>query len=115
MSILGVVLILFAAAQFYWLWRGVVLLRRRIARPRTRAIVGGAVLAYAMLLVAFNFGYLGRYDTAVHLTLRDALLTAPFTWWAASSIIGFIVVLLLSPALGIAWLVRRRSPLESAS
>jgi hypothetical protein len=42
-------------------------------------------------------------------------LTAPFTWWAASSIVGFIVVLLLAPARGIAWLVRRRSPPESAS
>jgi predicted MPP superfamily phosphohydrolase len=115
MSILGVILILFAAAQFYWLWRGLVLLRRRVARPHTRAIVGGAVLAYGLLLLAYNFGYLGRYETAVHLTLRDALLTAPFAWWAASSIVGFIVVLLLLPARGVAWLVRRRSPPESAS
>src|SRR5262249_9180024 len=60
------------------------------------------------ILLGFNFGLFGSRSRApIHLTLHDALVTAPFTWWVASSIVGFAVALLFAPVHGLAWLIRR--------
>ncbi len=105
MSIFSLILLLLFLSQFYWAWVVRGFLRRRIGNPRTRLFAGIAMLLVYLLILAFNFTMLARRQTAVHLTLRDALLTAPFGWWVASSLVGFIVVLILAPVKGIARIV----------
>ena len=85
-----------AASQLYWLWRLNALLVRWNVAPRRRwCVVVGAALAW-MLLFEYNFGFLrdGRYP--VHLTVKQALFAAPFLWWAASSMVAFLLVVLIA-------------------
>jgi predicted MPP superfamily phosphohydrolase len=96
MSIFTVILTFFGASQVYWAWRGLSLARRRIRAPGRRLAVIGLVLAVYLVLLAFNFGSFGRRHTPVHLTLSQALLAAPFSWWAASSLFGALVALLFA-------------------
>ncbi|HWC97982.1 MAG TPA: metallophosphoesterase [Candidatus Sulfopaludibacter sp.] len=65
------------------------------------------VLAFYVLALAFNFGWLGPRRSPVHLTPADAILAAPFWWWLASSIIGFIVAALFAIPQGIVALGRK--------
>jgi predicted MPP superfamily phosphohydrolase len=98
MSVLGTILAIFATSQIYWAWKAFAWARSRIRNPRTRLIAcAAAVLAY-VLLFTFNFGRFAPDRTAVHLTLADALLAAPFLWWVASSLVGFLLVVILTTA-----------------
>ena len=96
MSIFTIFLSLFGASQVYWIWRGLSFARRRIAEPRRRWLVIASVLLVYLVLLAYNFGYFGRRDTPVHLTLSEALLAAPFLTWAASSLVGALIALLFA-------------------
>src|SRR5580700_521745 len=96
--ILGAILLLFAGSQIYWFGRARSLARRWIPRPTTRIVVELAGLAVFLVFVAFNFGVFGRRPTSTRLTLYDALVDAPFAWWAASSMLAFLIVILLWPA-----------------
>jgi len=58
--------------------------------------VCGAVLVVYLFVLAFNFGWFGSRGTAVHLTLTDALLAAPFLCWLVCSIIGFLLAILFA-------------------
>ena len=50
------------------------------------------------------------------MTLRDALLTAPFAWWIASSMLGFLLAIPFAILSGLRAVVRRwRAPVEIAS
>jgi predicted MPP superfamily phosphohydrolase len=90
--------LLFAGSQIYWFGRARSLARRWIPRPTTRIAVELAGLAVFLVFVAFNFGVFGRRPTSTRLTLYDALVDAPFAWWAASSMLAFLIVILLWPA-----------------
>jgi hypothetical protein len=110
MSIFSFVLIAFGTSQLYWGWR-VYRLAVRVIRARGRRLAAiGVVLAAYLLMFAYNFGYLGRRSTPVHLTWNEALLAAPFLYWVASSVVSFLVVL---PFAALRWgasRVRRRLP-----
>src|SRR5580700_1099746 len=95
--ILGVILLLFAVTQIYWLRRARALARRWIPNRTTRIIVELACLAVYLIVCAFNFGWFGRRPTSTQLTLYDALVEAPFEWWVASSLAAGLLVMLLWP------------------
>jgi len=107
MSVFGTILLIFAASQVYWAWRGY---RFAAARIRSRAVlwlVCGAVLAAYLVLYEFNMGDWRDRATPVQLTIHDAFLSAPFLCWAASSLFAFFVAVLFAIPQGIAWLWRK--------
>jgi predicted MPP superfamily phosphohydrolase len=110
MSIFSIILGILFLSQFYWAWVIRNFLRKRIRNGRIRVLAGTALALLYLFLLAYNFGWIARRHQATHLTLADALFTAPFTWWAASSMVGFMLVILLAPVKGVARLATRRSP-----
>src|SRR5690242_19422909 len=91
------VFLLFAASQVYWLVRAYMLAKRRIPGRAARLALCAVVLAVYLLVLGYNFGWFGREGTATRLTTTDALLVAPFLWWAFSSMVAFIVAVLFWP------------------
>jgi uncharacterized protein len=112
MSIFSIVLLILGVSQVYWAWRGYRLAARRIRSRGRRWAVCGAVLAAYVALFQFNLGAWRERATPVHLTLFDALLAAPFLWWAVSSLVAFLVAILFAIPQGIVggarWLSTRR-------
>ena len=102
MLILPIVLAILLVSQVYWAVRGLKLARRRIRSRGPRLAVCGAVLAFYLLAFAYYTGRIGGRSTPVTLTLPDALLSAPLAWWIASSLVAFLVVLLMAVPKGIA-------------
>jgi predicted MPP superfamily phosphohydrolase len=102
MSIFRAVILIFAISQLYWAWHGHALATRLIPKRRTRLIVSGAVLSIYGFLLAFYNGISAPSTTPVHLTPDQAFFVAPFLWWTASSVVAFLLVLLLAPVKGVA-------------
>lgn len=100
MSILGGILLIFGASQLYWLWTARAWAKNLIPTTGGRVIAGTLGYSLYLFLFAFNVGLLGDSPTAIHLTWRDALFRAPFQWWVASSVVGFLVVLVLAAMKG---------------
>ncbi len=88
--------ILFAASQVYWAARIFRWGKRRIPKPLHLAAAAMAVLAVYAFLFAYTFGYFEKH-TPTHLTAGEALFTAPFDWWIAASVFGFLAAILVSP------------------
>lgn len=102
------VFLLFIGGQVYWLVRvGAWGLRRFPSRP-ARWVAGLAALALYLLAFAFNILSVREVPSPTRLTLRDALLVAPFLWWIFSSTVAFAVVILI-------WLVRLPAVCVSAA
>src|ERR1035437_9151372 len=96
MSIFSILLLILAVSQLYWAWRGYSFAVARIRSRALRWAVCGAVVAAYLAAYQFNLGAWREPETPVRLTLRDASLAAPFLWWTASSLIAFMVVILLA-------------------
>ena len=92
---------LFAASQLYWYRRAAELSRKLIPKERVRRIVGSVGVGLVLGLLAFNLAYARYWPTPTHLTLRPALLEAPFLWWMVGSVLGFFLVVLFWTAAGI--------------
>ncbi len=107
MSIFSVVFLILFISQFYWAWRGYGLAARRIRSRGWRFALAGSAVAAWLILYELNMGAWQRHGSPVHLTPRDALLGAPFLWWVASSLIGFLVAILFAIPQGIVEGVRR--------
>ena len=107
MSIFAILLLFFGVSQVYWAWRGYRFAAARIRRRGRRIAVCGAVALVYAVLYQFNLGAWRASGSAVHLTVRDALVSAPFLWWAATSLFGFLVVILFAIPRGLVWAVRR--------
>ncbi len=108
MSILSILLLIFATSQLYWAWRGYLFVATHIGSRGRRWAVCLTLLAAYLAECQINFGSWREHGTPVRLTLIDAL-TAPFLWWAASSLIAFLVVILFAIPRGIVAGVRRLS------
>jgi uncharacterized protein len=94
------VALLFLAGQAYFLWRGCVLLARWIGNRWFRISAIAVLLGVYVALMAVNLTSAERATLSeTHLTLRDALIAAPFLWWIFSSTMASFVVLLV-------WLIR---------
>lgn len=109
MSIFSIVLVVFAISQIYWGWRGYSLLSQKIRSDGLRlAIVLMAGVLWVVLYL-FTFGVWSDYrqGSPVHLTVRNALLVAPFLWWISASVVGFLLVILFAIPKSI-WMLGRR-------
>ena len=95
MSIFSILLLILGVSQLYWAWRGYSFAAARIPSRAWRWAVCGAVLAAYLAAYQFNLGAWREPVTPVRLTLRDALLAAPFLggpparwsllWWRSCS------------------------------
>jgi predicted MPP superfamily phosphohydrolase len=116
MSFFATIFLILGASQLYWGWRGVRLARRKIASPALRGLVCAAILAVLVATLAYTVHEFGRRPEPVHMTLRDALLTAPFAWWIASSMAGFLLAIPFAMLTGVRAVARRlRGRAEPAS
>ena len=107
MSVFTIVLILFGVSQLYWGWRGCRLAARRIASRWRRLAAIAAALAVYLAMFEWNFRFAWRRPATVYLTWSDALLVAPYLWWAVSSLLAFLIALPFGIASGVAGAVRR--------
>ena len=105
MSIFTAILLIFGISQLYWAWRAYSFAAARIRSRGRRLVVFGAALAVYLVLYQLNFGVWRPRGTPVHLTLGDALLAAPFLWWASSSLVAFLVLILFGIPRGIVGLI----------
>jgi predicted MPP superfamily phosphohydrolase len=95
--------LIFLTSQIYWLLRAWDFLKARTGGRRARAFATLGLGTYGVLF-AYNLNWLGRTVTPTRLTVAEALLGAPFQWWVASSMVAFLVALLV-------WLIRRLADL----
>jgi hypothetical protein len=113
MGIFSIVLLILGASQLYWAWRGYLFAAARIPSRPWRWAVCLAVLAAYLAAYEYNLGVWRNPVTPVRLTLRDALLAAPFLWWAASSLVAFMVAILFAIPRGIVGGARRLLAIQS--
>src|SRR5271165_577746 len=94
--ILGIVMAVFVGSQIYWFARMRVLVRRLVKTRRSRILLVAAVVAVYLAVFLLNFSS-GRRVSPTRLTWYDALISAPFAWWTVSSLLGFLLAVLLWP------------------
>src|SRR5271157_6081597 len=95
--IFRILIAIFLASQIYWFVRARALVKS-VAKTRTaRILLTAAGLAAYLALFALNFGVLGRRASPTRLTWYDALISAPFEWWVASSVVAFLIAILVWP------------------
>ena len=87
------VLVIFMASQLFWFRRIREWGTRLIPNRTVREWLGGVGVILFLFLFAYNFAWGERSGESVHLTLKGALLEAPFLWWMLGSVLGFLVVL----------------------
>jgi len=116
MSAFAIVLLILVASQCYWAWRAVRLVWRKVDSRILRGIACVAIPAILVSIFAFVIREVVRRPEPVQLTLRDALVTAPFAWWIASSVFGFLLAIPFLILSGVRALARRwRGRAEIAS
>jgi len=93
MTFFATILLILGSSQLYWAWRGVRLARRKIASHVLRRLVYAAIPALVAAMFVYTLREFGRRPEPVHMTVRDALLTAPFALWIASSMLGFLLAI----------------------
>ena len=107
----GIVLLLLVASQVYWIQRVRKNALSRIRNSVRRNWLGWMALAAYLLLFADGIGWWGRSASPTHLTLKAALLQAPFALWFFGSTLGFLLVLLFLAAAHLlrlaAWAARK--------
>jgi predicted MPP superfamily phosphohydrolase len=85
---------IFLASQLFWIRQVAKLGGRLIASPRWREILGGVGAVGYILVFAYNFAWMRGDESATRLTIKAALLEAPFEWWVLCSLVGFAIVVL---------------------
>lgn len=88
-------LVLLIASQVFWLWQARKA-KNRLLRGRGRwLLVLLDVMGAAIYLGLMWYGLYGAHRThsAVQMTLTNAVVHAPFSWWFFGSWVGFIVYL----------------------
>src|SRR3954447_22591146 len=115
MSPFSVGLFLFAVSQIYWAWRGYRFLSARVRSVPLRAVICVAVVTIFSLLYQLNVGAWRHRSTTTYLTPWDIWVASPFLWWMPSSLVAFLLVLILAIPKGIAAAIRRLRRPELAS
>ncbi|HLK64564.1 MAG TPA: metallophosphoesterase [Bryobacteraceae bacterium] len=90
----SIIFLIFGLSQLYWAWRGYRFIAARVSSVPWRLAICLPIVVVVWMLYEFNLGSWREPGEPVHLTLRKALLAAPYLWWAASSLIAFFVALL---------------------
>ena len=107
----SIILFVFSVSQLYWAWQAYAWLGQH-TRTRQARIAGMAALVILFFgLMAYNRLWFTSAPSPTRMTLGSALLAAPFQWWVASSVVGFLVVILfaiLRQILKAVWTVGRR-------
>jgi predicted MPP superfamily phosphohydrolase len=98
---------LLAVSQLYWAWRFYRFLNARIRSAPVRLGIFAAVLIVFVALYELNMGDLRHNYQTTYLTPWDVWIAAPFLWWAPSSLVAFLLVLILAIPKGIAAAIRR--------
>jgi predicted MPP superfamily phosphohydrolase len=105
------ILLIFVASQLYWAQCLRALARKIIRNNRVRHRVEATVVVLYTVLLSLYFLPAWRRPEATHLTLRAALLEAPFKWWVFGSLAGFAMIVSLSMAdrlaRGTTWVYQR--------
>ncbi len=105
--------LLFTASQLFW-FRAVGEFGRKLIGSKTwgRGLAAAGLIVYAFLLI---FNLLTWWDASKGsaLTLRAALLEAPFRWWLFGSLLGFLLITLFWIAdrvtRAVSWAFKKRS------
>ncbi len=109
-----IAILLFVPSQIFWLWQLRKLGRKLFASPTARQRWNRWGLAAYLCWAALNLLWPRPAHEAAYLTLRAALIEAPFRWWMLSSLLGFtlFVPLYLIDLLGrwCVWLYRKLLP-----
>jgi hypothetical protein len=90
-----IVLTFFIPSQIFWIRQVRALGVKLFPRGALRRWLGGlAAAVYLILFLYFASSLLGvhRFPESTRLTLRAALLQAPFNWWMFSSVWGFLAI-----------------------
>ena len=94
------VLLLFLGGHAFFLWQACAVFFRLVRRPVGRAAGVTIVLGlYGAEFALYLMSARSSIPSPTHMTLHDALISAPFLWWIFSSTLAFFVVILV-------WLVR---------
>ena len=91
----GAIPVVLIASQVFWIRRVGKLGKRLISSKRWRWGFGAAGLTIYFSLLAYYLFSGGEMFKGTGLTLRSALLEAPFELWLLGSFLGFLVALLL--------------------
>lgn len=84
-----VAILLFIPSQLFWFWQVGRLGKKFIPNPKVRSALAAVGFGVYSVFVAFNFFSPRPFPEPDHLTLRAALLNAPFQWWMLASLLGF--------------------------
>jgi predicted MPP superfamily phosphohydrolase len=119
MSVFSTIFLILGVSQLYWAWVGYSFLSKRIRRRPIRWAVCAVVLAVYLAEYEFNLGDRREQISPVHLTFTDAVLAMPFLWWAASSLVAFLVVVIFAiPQVlvgGLRWLRAHTAPAKHSA
>lgn len=91
-----VILFIFGVSQLYWAWRAYAWLGKHTRTRQTRIAGMATLLVVYFALLAYNRHWFTYVPSPTSMTLGSALLAAPFQWWVASSVVGFLVVILFA-------------------
>lgn len=86
-------LILLIASQVFWLWK-IRAWKQQLFKSSPRWVrVGLDVLGAAIYVALMWYGFFGAHaaHSPTEMTLSNALLHAPFSWWFFGSLLGFVV------------------------
>jgi predicted MPP superfamily phosphohydrolase len=90
------ILVMLIASQFFWIRRVRELGKKLISGDRWRKGLGAVGLMVYFFLLAFNaLTWNTESNKGSDLTLRAALLDAPFWLWFVGSMLGFLIAILL--------------------
>src|ERR1700722_1115127 len=95
--IIGLVMAVLLVSQIYWFLQARGLVKRLVQHRTARILLAAAGLAAYLALVLLNFGVFGQRASPTRLTWYDAMISAPFIWWVASSLVAFLLAMLLWP------------------
>ena len=111
------VLFFFLGGQIYFLLRAILFIGRKFAKPAARTALSAALLALYAAWFALGV-HAERSHTPTHLTLSEALISAPFLWWLFSSTVAFflvvVIVIVKAIARAVLWLARALRPRREA-
>jgi predicted MPP superfamily phosphohydrolase len=89
---IGLAFLLFVPSQIFWVWQVRAVGRKFIRSLSVRRWVGWCGFGIYLALVALNLFLPTPTPEPARLTLRAALLQAPFRWWMLASLLGFAAI-----------------------
>src|SRR5689334_12977776 len=89
------IILLFVVSQLYWAWRGYLWLSKRVRSFPQRVLISLGVVALHIVLFQMSLGSWRAWSQPVRLTWHEVLIEAPYLWWMATSIVGFLLAAIL--------------------